>query len=338
MPSEDRTSHVFEALQRPIEAFRSALAGTIEQVRGEMPHHPTEAEEGHEEVAAHLGAFAAGRIDPERFSALGQRGPALDDDASSLIHSAVEAMSGLLARKNGLFRAVVQPEGNARYVVAGALAEIGRAFGAARTIDLCRTRRYVAAEHATLLTALPFRSWKSAERRLAPPLVVQVAGEDCQVDGLAEFLDGSTKIMLLVEGEAPPVPLVRLVTPGVFVQQTTDAGSLERFAAWDGPGIAALLPDGAARFVHDPTGGHRLVDRLVVEHLPGENPRRARGGSSAAQQAEQLRQLRTLVDLARRSAAAESPPASPPQGDANDDPAGKLAAWLLQRANLGGPG
>jgi hypothetical protein len=118
--------------------------------------------------------------------------------------------------------------------------------------------------------------------------------------------------------------------------QTTDAGELARLAGWDGTGIAALMPDGAARFVHDPAGGSDLWKRLTVAHLPAA-PRAPVGGHSVAQQADALAQLQAL---GARPPAPEAPPA-PAAGapaDAAGSPADKLAAWLLDQADLEGLG
>ena len=137
-----------------------------------------------------------------------------------------------------------------------------------------------------------------------------------------------------MRGACPPAPLVRLVSPGVFVQQATDIGDLARMARATGPAVAALVPEGAACFVHDPDGGPHVWQRVTVTARPKGGPRVVLGGRSAFQQNEELLQLEAL---------AEAPPAAAPSADAAPsapayapaDPVDKLAAWLLAHADLG---
>jgi hypothetical protein len=186
-----------------------------------------------------------------------------------------------------------------------------------------RAERYDPAEHGDLLSAYPFARWGAAQRRLAPPLVVDLAGADCKAAALADLLDGGFKCVLRVRDACPAAPLARLVGPRTYVVQTDAPDALEAFGAWPGPGVAALVPEGAARFRHDPAAGTAVDSRLVIDHLP-EGPMHAVGGVSAAQQQEEVEML----------AAWTAVPAPTTEGEVGDDPAGKLAAWLLQQAPL----
>jgi hypothetical protein len=152
-----------------------------------------------------------------------------------------------------------------------------------------------------------------------------VNGPDLRAEGLAEFLDGALKVVLVVRGDAPAAPLARLLTPGVFVAQSADGSELARLAAHPGAGVLALVPETAARFVHDPLGGPEWWDRLAISRLPDAAPPPRLGGRSAAQQREELAHL---AALARRPAPLPAPasPAAPA------DPAGQLAQWLLAQA------
>ena len=119
--------------------------------------------------------------------------------------------------------------------------------------------------------------------------------------------------------------------------QSHDAKGLNRFAAWDGPGIAALMPEQAARFVHDPAAGTAPWDRLSIGSVPLDDPTRPVGGFSARQQVEELRQLTELAAGPSPTAIARAEPtAAAPAGDpeAPPDPVDKLAAWLLNQADL----
>jgi hypothetical protein len=122
-----------------------------------------------------------------------------------------------------------------------------------------------------------------------------------------------------VRGEASPAPLARLVTPGTFVVQATDASALARFAASGAPGIAALLPASCAQFSHDPAAGPTLGERLTIVHLPASAQRGSTGSRSAQQQREELAQLALLAEVAELArlhapAQAASVAASPSPG------------------------
>jgi len=325
MPSEER---VFEILAKPLEAFRSALASTIETLRASLAEDEADAARGASPSGADLGAFAAGRIDVDRFDAIVAReAVAVEPDAKARTREAYEVLTLLAARKTGLFRVNVELGASLTLTVAGALAEIGRAFGAARVVDLTRTGRYREEEHRGWLQAYPFARWNAAERSIAPTLVVFVDGEDLKADGLAEFLDGSVKIVLVVRGEAPPAPLARLATPGVFVTQTRDEPDLLRLAAWRGTGIAALVGEKAAVFVHDPDAGSTPRERLTVSSLPTDASPRRLGGLSAWQQEEAVEHLRSMTSAGAIVG---------DDGETPADPVDKLAAWLLAQADLSG--
>jgi hypothetical protein len=335
MPSDEILDAVRNALAAPTERFQSALATAVEQVRTYLavhrPHVGTQDANGR----AALGSFAAGRIDAARFAALLSEEPRVDVETLARVERAFDALLGMQRRGDELTRVVVEPGSGLAATVGRALFGIGHAFGAARVAELARTGRYSDESHGSLLDSLPYARWSPAERELAPPLIVRVDGGDVLAGGLTEFLDGGLKIVLVIDGASPPAPLVRLITPGTFVLQTADGSGLDRLAGWSGPGVAAVVPEGAAIFVHDPAGGADLRDRLEVTHLPAEDPTAAVGRISATQQAEDLRQLRTL---AKRPAAppAAAPGTAGPAGAA--DPVDKLAAWLLAQAELPGAG
>jgi hypothetical protein len=115
------------------------------------------------------------------------------------------------------------------------------------------------------------------------------------------------------------------------VAQTTDEAVVRRLASWDGPGIVGLMPGNTARFVHDPAAGTALAARLVIDEIPSLDHRKRTGGFSVAQQHEELEQLRAL-----QAAAAVAGEPAVPAAAASADPADKLAAWLLQQADLSG--
>ena len=75
-------------------------------------------------------------------------------------------------------------------------------------------------------------------------------------------------------------------------------------------------------FVHDPSAGSTTYERFVSITFPKEVRKRAIGGISPAQQAEDYTLLESL--------------SVPPEiaGEAASDPAGKLSAWLLSQTDL----
>jgi hypothetical protein len=189
--------------------------------------------------------------------------------------------------------------------------------------ELSQRGKYREEQHAALLEHYPFARWSRSERALAPGLVIQLPGSALVAAAVVPYLDGRMKIVFEVtDDEAPPASLARVVSPGVFVQQETGGAELEAFAAFDGVAVAALLPGDAASFVHDPAAGETTYERFVALDFPREVKKRALGGISAAQQAEDYALLETLAVVPT------------PSGDAAEDPAGKLSAWLLSQADL----
>ncbi len=333
MPSDQLIQDALAALAGARDDYRSALVGTVDQLRGLLEAHGAGPDSGLQRAAAELGSFAAGHIDVERFSALFTAQDSLDEASRAHLERAVDTLSSLAARGDGVFVARVPKGSDLRAAVARALGEAGRAFGAARTAELARTGRFRDDEHRTWIDHFPPSEWSRKEREVAPPLVVIVDGSDLRAGGLAEFLDGTQKIVLLVDGRAPAAALVRCVTPGVHVLQTDDPAELARLGATDGPAVAAVLPAGCAVFEHRPGPDGPVGLRLSVTRLPDEEPRRAIEGISAFQQGEELRQLRSLAAGGAVTVVTAEGDVSMPAAPATD--ADLLAAWILQQA---GPG
>ena len=210
-------------------------------------------------------------------------------------------------------------------------------------------------EHAYLLGPLPFRLWNRAERHLAPPVVVEVAGDDCLPAGLGEFLDGEVKIVLVTTGLTTPAPLARLITPGTFVMQTSDPAELGALATTPHAGVALLFDEdrpGQAHFTHDPDAGETTWDRISVARMPDDAD--VGRGRRAPVWLEELQHLRALAEAPaglaggsaaqgvepRTAGAAPAPstagapaPASETES-AEADPVDRLAAWLLAHTDL----
>jgi len=336
MPSDERLDRTLRALTGPMEAFHSAVARAVDEVTSDL--EARSAAVGGRSQDERLGPLAAGRIDPERWAAVLARPEALDPDSAERMGDAVRVLEELDDAGPDAFVCRIDEGASLRDTVAEALGRLGRAFGAARTAELARTGRFRPDLHGRYADAFPPTMWNRAERRIAPPLVVRLRGADLRPGALAEFLDGGQKLVLLVEGPAPPASLVRLVTPGVLVLQSDDPADLAALKGFEGPAVAALFGSGAtvARFVHDPRSGTTPADRLTLDDGPEEGDLRPVGPITVAQQAEELAQLRALPVAV---AAAVIPSRNGAPGDEVGDedevqPADRLAAWLLRQANL----
>ncbi len=350
-PDDGRPAIVQRLLAPAGEEYTSALSSAVEEARAVLRTLQSAGNGRVARVAQELGGLSLGPLDPVQFTALLDPAKQVDPLHLERLEEAVSIMEWSLAEVSPVDVVGVEPGIGLRDAVAEAIAERGRAYGAVRTAALLRGGSYSAARDERLLGRLPFRDWRSLERELAPPLVVNVEGRDLDtVAGLAEFLDGGQKIVLLVGGPCPPAPLARLMAPGIFVAQTGDPEALERLASFSGPAVAALVPEGAARFVHDPGADPSMGGVVEVHELPEAPPRMWVGGISPSQQAADLRILERWV---RRQEAGVSPgragPASGASGEgrlgdlrdsdegsppAAPDPAERLAAWLLSRADI----
>ena len=323
MPFNEKTAIALEAIRPRKERFLSAIAATTEEVRGLL----SGTGESSEDQTIALGNFAHGHVDAERFAAFTRTAARLDTDAQEPVRAAQRALNDLLHIEDHLFVLQLEQGANLGAEVAARLATIGDAFAAAHLVELAKRGAYREAEHAHLLDGLPYAAWSRAERALAPGLVVELAGADLTPAQVAPYLDAGMKIVfVVVDDEAPAAAMARLVTPGVFVQQVVGDAGLDAFAAFAGTAAAALLPDGAAVFTHDPSAGETTYERFTTLELPREIRKRAIGGISVAQQAEDYALLEALAVVPT------------PSGEAASDPAGKLSAWLLSQANLVGEG
>jgi hypothetical protein len=336
MPSDERLSLVLDAVQSSRAAFGAALAASAEQVREFLRVQQSSSDNGRaSRLASELGSFAAGRIDPARLATLFQAATTCDPGSLAAVEQALDTLTALADRQAEAEVLEVPAGGDLHAAVALALAGIGSAFRAVRTFELARAGSRRSEAPGGTPEPLPYAGWSRGERRAAPPLVVTLDGAELRAGCLEPYLDGGQKILLVVRGACAPAPLVRCITPGAFVLQTADAAGLDRFIAWAGPGIAALVPETAARFTHDPAAGAGVWERLTIAFVPEREPRVSVGGISAAQQIEELRQLRMLAVRPAAPAAVAVAPSGGAEAAAGADPAGQLAAWLMAQADLG---
>jgi hypothetical protein len=331
MPSDDRSARALTALKRSRDVFHSAVVAAIDELTAFLSEQRAPVEQRSAQEAVRLGVFGADRLDIDRFSQIVGAAETLDPRTLDALEHALRVLRGFVPQGDDLSHTRVRRGADLRDTIRDALAARGRAFNTAHQIELLRTGRsgvLVELEYGTL----DYRHWTRLERTLAPPLVVEVNGADFRAAALSEYMDGSQKLVFIVDGAVAPAPLVRLIAPSTFVMQTTDVAALDRFAAWGGPGIAAVMPEGCAVFAHDPARGPSLAQRLTVESLPKAAPRGV-GGGSARQQAEDLAWLKELANVTAPAASNGAGAPSAPAAVAVT-PADQLAAWLLRQTDL----
>jgi len=331
MQSDPRTAVALTALAQPIAEFRAAVHGASAQADAFLTAQSADPATRAARAAAELGAFAAGRMDAGRFATLFPVAGNADAMARAALARALDVLRAMESQGPELFVAEVTAGRRLGAAVDAALGKAGRAFSAIVVAELVRGGRYRAEEHDKLLDAFEFRAWNKAERRFAPPLVVVLDGAELHAGALLNFVDGREKIVLVVRGACPPASLVRCITPGTFVLQTVDGTGLDRVAGFEGPVIAAIVPEGAAVFMHDPAAGNEPWQRLSIRHLPAA-PKKSVGDQSAWQMTEDLKML---ADLARTPFAVPSSggvPAAPALGA--HDAVDRLATWLLDQSGL----
>ena len=325
MPSDARYAAALAALARPIAEFRALVHDALAQVDAFLALSGADAIARAERAARELGVFAVGRIEPARFAELFPAVPPAGAEAREALDRAAQTLGALAARGEGAFQLDLPKGGKLGPAIDLALSEFGRAFGAVMVVEAVRGGHYDPATHAPLLDLIGFHAWGKEARRFAPPLLVTLDGADLHPGTLTDYADGRQKIVLVVRGPAAPAPLARCITPGTLVLQTVDGSGLDRVAAFDGPAIAAVLPEGSAVFLHDPVAGRDGWQRLTLRTL-GEAPKRPVGGTSVWQMTED----RTLLEeLARTPFAIPAPGGAPAPALGADEAVDRLAAWLL---------
>jgi hypothetical protein len=327
MPSDPRVAAALEALAPRREAFRGAILVAAEQLRSLIRDAERSGGDAEERTQLELGAFARGRLRPDAFARLFAGASAPDPEVLRTLQDAHAVLLEVAEKGELLLHRDVPSGESLLYHADAALASPARAFGAIHAAELARQGRPPASETVGAPYA-PHR-WSRAERELAPPVVLEVDGADAQASGLARHLAGAQKVVLVIRPPMPPALLARLITPGVMVLQTDDPAELSLLGENPGPGIAALVDEGAARFLHLPGPG-ATWERTTLRHTPRERPRGALGSFTAFQQEQELLLLESLARAPEVVPAARETGAPEPEREV--DPAERLAAWLLQEA------
>lgn len=324
MPSEASWQNALSTMARERDAFYGAVAVANEQLRHLLARQSQESNGSR--MADQLGWFADGRIDTARFAAQFTTAAPMRTDVLPALRFAQYVLKATLTLSDDALHFTL-PEGeDLRDVTTRALAICGRVFAAAHTVAAIRNGNFEPSRHEPLMAPLPPDRWTRAERAIAPPLVIELQGADLRPGGFETLLQGGQKIVLLVKGDAAPAPLVRLITPHVFVAQCGGLEELAEFSRFEGAGIAALLPDGV-HFVHQPASHGRATLRITRPLT--EPPRRRIGAISAFQQTEELRWLQQLEFFYNGANEQQTAPEAAPH-QAGD----QLAAWLLKQAQL----
>ena len=318
MQFEEQKACALDAVRSRIDQFHAALTMTSEQVRGLLAGS-TDNEADQSEA---LGHFAKGKMNMDRFNTFAPKARRITAEAEAPVRAALDVLKSLLAQGDNLFIIDMDEGKGLGHSLSVRLASIGRAFAAARIVDLAKNGAYKEDKHAATLERFPYAQWNSSERAIAPALMVNVSGEDFKPSSIVPLLDTNMKIIFNVSGDAPAAALSRVISPRVFVQQITGEPDLKAFSEYKGIAVAAFLPDTAVSFVHDPSAGSTTYERFTSISFPKEVRKRSIGGISPAQQAEDYTLLESL--------------SVPPEiaGEATTDPAGKLSAWLLSQTNL----
>ena len=327
MPSDDRIQRALSAIAPQIAAFRSVVASTLEHARAVLS-----LDEGANHAKLELGALGS-RIDPIRFAALASGGAGLDPVGRERIARAVDSLRALVDASADAFVVELRPGDSLDVIVRDAMARLGRVFGLAGAIELARRGGYVPRVHDRALAAWPFELWTQRDRKTVPPLVVVLDATDLNVGSVADLLDGNAHLVLVVNGDAAPARLVRLITPRTLVVQATSVDSLPRFTTYAGPAVAALLQGDVASFFHDPEAGKASWQRIAISSRPSGPPRKRIGLQSPVQQLDELRQLEALAERPSLSTAPIESLA--PMGEG--DPTERLASWLLSESGVSEP-
>lgn len=323
MQYDGQVKTALDALRPRIAQYRYAVSTTIDRATALLT-----AEAGSHATATALGDFAAGRIDPERFAMISQRARPLDVIGRSVLERANSALKLLLDAGDDLFVVSVPPGTSPAAAIRARMARIGSAFSVATLIERVRRRDQESQSYRLPSSEYAFEKWSASERRLAPPLIVQVSGADLDPFELARFVDGSLQLILFVDAPSAPAPLSRLISPNVFVAQLEDVSMLEKLSTLNGPAVVAVMQ--GARFVHDPRAASAMWQRLRIDQMPDARIRKGIGERSAQQLREDLAHLIALATepvFAKIAAADEAP-------GTTVDPAERLTAWLLEQSSL----
>lgn len=321
MPYDATALDALQVVSSAIAAYQSRVAAVADRIADYLNANDEPGSHGGE--AQQLGEFAAGRIDIERFSALWEERKPLDQSERAALTRARDVLREIASRPGDSLITNLSPGARLAAALGHRFTDLGRGFGAMMLAELVRTGQFNSGA-MDLIHGFPRFRWTRAERGMSPPMIVILDGADLWAGEVAQYLDGNQKIVLVVRPPAPPAALVRLITPGTLVLQSCSVAGLQPLSAVEGPAVAALMPNGAAEFIHRP-GASPVHERLAISTKPS-GARKAVEGWTSWQQQQELDQLYAL--------AAAPVIAHEPSSQQASDPADRLASWLLSHADL----
>lgn len=322
MPSDPRTALALKSVASQHAAFERFVLMELARLRGILA---AGASNTADRLGAELGMLGAAHIDVAQFAELAQ-GASHDAATRARLTHSIAVLTEVSHKKIDDFVEEIPEWRSASSVITSALGRWGRAFGAVVAADLARVDQYDPQQHDAFTQLFGFDRWNKAYRNHAPPIVA-VVNDATHVADLSDVLDGNQHIVLVMRNGETPAGLVRLITPHALVLQTSDDRGLDRFAAYNGPAIAAMVHEDAACFLHDPAAGAAPWQRLSIWKHATDHPRRSVSGLSPGQQREEILQLEALaVQPTLPAGALEA------LGAGSGDAAEKLAAWLLAQS------
>jgi hypothetical protein len=338
MQSDARVQAALDATKKARRAFLSAVRTAADEIEGRLRSSRDKGRDSAGRIAQELGAFAAGLIDPGKLAALEPQSSEPHPTAFEALERAAGVLREIARLTEEDFVVRVMSGERMSRVLVDKLSFLGRAFGAAELAALARAGRAATIDIDRRLENYHPDEWSGREREIAPPVVVVTKGSALRVGALGDWLEGNQKIVFVVEGPCPAAPLAPLLISGAWVAQVTDvdansdADATSAFERFEGPAVCAFVPDGAVAFSFDPRKG------LEVGSEPEDVSPRPIGPITAWKQEQDLM---ALDRMAGRGGSLNADPAPSANGKGDADavqPADRLAAWLLNQADLAQPG
>ena len=302
MPSDARATRALEALAEPRDAFRAARGGGARRrCASYLAAHRGATRDRAQRRRSELGRV---RRRPHRRRSASARccadARALDAGGGGALGDVRRRARRAAGARRRAVRASTCRRGgdSARRRWTRALADGGpRVRRGARVPGACARGAYHApSARRRCCATFPFARWNRARaRRSRRRSWSRSTARTCAPSMLVEYPRrrrcGSCS---WCDGAASPAPLVRLITPGVLVLQTSDARRSTRSRRRDGPAIAALRARRMrASFCTIRAAARALDERLTIDAVPATSRRARRSaGARRAGSCDELRAAR----------------------------------------------
>jgi hypothetical protein len=328
MQSDERVQAALDATQRERRSFLSAVRTAADQIEGRLRSSRDKGRDSAGRVEQELGSFASGRIDAGKLAAFEPQSAEPNPTAFEALERAAGVLREIARLNEDDFVVRVKPGDRMSRVLSERLSSMGRAFGAAELAALAHAGRPTTVDVDRRLEQYHPDDWSAREREIAPPLVVIAEGSTMRVGAVRDWLEGNQKIVFVVEGPCPSAPLAPLIIPGGWVAQIASPEEVGGFERFEGPAVCAFVPEGAAVFTHDPAHG------LTLEIETGDVKVRPVGPITVWRQQEDLATLERMSGRGGPAGAGAGPSANGQREVEAAQPADRLAAWLLNQADL----